>query len=516
MSPLLPPELKLDALVREGLWPSAWLAGAPRFATGNRQYLASAIDGSPLGEQVSTPPALLAEAVTAAEAAFRAWRLVPAPRRGELVRRIGERVRADKAALAALITAETGKIVSEAAGEVQEWIDLCDYATGLSRQLGGLSLPSERPGHRLLEQWHPLGPVGVITAFNFPVAVWAWNAMLALVAGDSVIWKPSDKAPLTALAAVRLVQDVVDDFPEAPPALVQLVFGGAGLGQQLAAEPRLPLISATGSVAMGRQVAVTVAARLGRTLLELGGNNAAIVTPQANPELALRAVVFAAAGTCGQRCTSLRRLIVHESLIDEVGERLRTAYASLAIGDPRRPETLVGPLIDGRAWQRMRHALEQAQAEGGVLLGGGERVSAGVPAGGHYVQPALVRMPGQTAIVGEETFAPILYLLPYRELDEAIALNNGVRQGLSSAIFTDSLVEAERFLSAAGSDCGLANVNTGPSGAEIGLAFGGEKDTGGGRESGSDAWKAYMRRASNTINDGRALPLAQGVRFDLG
>ncbi|WP_255990042.1 L-piperidine-6-carboxylate dehydrogenase [Chitinolyticbacter albus] len=493
-------------------WPAAVIAGHARYAAQGRD-LASPIDGAVLGTLDYASAAELSEAISAAQAAFRAWRTVPAPRRGELVRRIGELVRQRKPALAQLVTLETGKIVSEAEGEVQEWIDLCDYAVGLSRQLYGLTIASERAEHRLSEQWLPLGAVAVISAFNFPVAVWAWNAMLALVCGDSVLWKPSEKTPLSALAAVRIVLDAMVDCAEAPPALVQLLNGSTEVGQQLAADPRLPLVSATGSVAMGRQLAPVVAARLGRSLLELGGNNAAIVGPSADLELAVRAIVFAAAGTCGQRCTTLRRLIVHRDVIDTLLPRLVAAYRSLMVGDPRNRATLVGPLINEAAWSAMQAALAEAVLEGGTLLAGGTRVVDGVPAGGVYVYPALVRMPMQGGIVHEETFAPILYVLVYDTLDEAIALNNAVEQGLSSALFTRDLLDAERFLGPAGSDCGLANINTGTSGAEIGGAFGGEKATGGGRESGSDSWRAYMRRATQTINYGEALPLAQGVRF---
>ncbi|AOY02195.1 aldehyde dehydrogenase family protein [Jeongeupia sp. USM3] len=477
--------------------------------------LQSPIDANAHGDLLPASAVEVRAAVGCATVAFEAWRGVPAPRRGELVRRIGDAVRARKAVLAQLVTLEAGKIASEADGEVQEWIDICDYAAGLSRQLHGLTIASERARHRLLEQWHPLGVVGVISAFNFPVAVWAWNAMLALVCGNAVIWKPSEKTPLTALAATALVLDVLKDFDEAPDGLVQLVQGDASVGQHLARDPHVALLSATGSVAMGRSVAQTVAARLGRSLLELGGNNAAIVTANADLELALRAIVFSAAGTCGQRCTSLRRLFVHEDVADALQERLVAAYQHLNVGDPRLPATLVGPLIDEAAMHKMQAALARAVHEGGhVLIGGGHvRAGGNVPAGGHYVRPALLAMPEQTDMVHEETFAPILYLMRYQRLDDAIALNNAVSQGLSSAIFTTDLREAGAFIGPAGSDCGLANVNAGTSGAEIGGAFGGEKDTGGGRESGSDAWRNYMRRATNTLNDGDTLPLAQGVRF---
>lgn len=475
----------------------------------------SPIDGKALAQIATAEPAQVARAVDAASQAFTALREVPAPRRGELVRRFGERLRAHKAELAALVTLEVGKIAQEALGEVQEMIDVCEFATGLSRQLYGLTIASERPGHRLMEQWHPLGPVGVITAFNFPVAVWAWNAALALVCGDPVIWKPSEKTPLTALACHRLLCDTLAELPDLPDAVSTLVIGaGPEVGQALAASPGVPLISATGSVRMGRSVAQTVAARLGRALLELGGNNAVVVAPSADLELALRSIVFAAVGTAGQRCTSLRRLIVHRSCEEALVARLQAVYARLPIGDPRNEGTLIGPLIDESAYDAMERALDAARTAGGHVWGG-ERVREGVPEGGVYVRPAIVRIDPDAPIVQEETFAPLLYVMAYERFDEAIALNNGVPQGLSSAIFTSDVREAERFCAPAGSDCGIANVNLGTSGAEIGGAFGGEKLTGGGRESGSDAWKAYMRRATNTINYSGGLPLAQGIRFDV-
>ncbi len=393
-------------------------------------------------------------------------------------------------------------------------IDICEFAVGLSRQLYGLTMASERPGHRLTEQWHPLGPVGVISAFNFPVAVWSWNAMLALVCGDPVIWKPSEKTPLTAMACHAIAMECVAEMDEAPSDLLQLVVGGADVGQALAAHPGIPLVSATGSVPMGRSVAQTVAGRLGRSLLELGGNNAAVVAESADLDLAIRAIVFSAAGTCGQRCTSLRRLIVHETVADEVRRRVLAAYETLPIGDPRDEGVLVGPLIDEAAYEHMQSALDQARDQGGNVHGG-HRISDPVPSGGFYVQPALVEIDLSAPIVQNETFAPILYFGTYRDFADAIAIQNGVPQGLSSAVFTRDMREAEWFCSPAGSDCGLANVNIGTSGAEIGGAFGGEKETGGGRESGSDAWRAYMRRATNTINYSRDLPLAQGIKFDI-
>jgi len=437
---------------------------------------------------------------------------VPAPTRGELVRRFAERVRREKPALGRLISLESGKILTEGLGEVQEVIDICDFAVGLSRQLYGLTIASERPGHHLLERWHPLGPVGVITAFNFPMAVWAWNATLALVCGNTVIWKPSEKTPLCALALHRILREVIAEFPAASADITQLVMGRREAGEQIADHAAIPLVSATGSTAMGRALGPRVAARFGRALLELGGNNAAIVTPTADLALSVRAIVFAAAGTAGQRCTTLRRLIVHRSLIEKLAPMLRKAYASLPVGSPLEAGTLVGPLIDEGAFERMQAALTAAR-QAGATVSGGERIKVPGQEGGYYVRPALVESARPFATMREETFAPILYLVPYDSFAEAIALQNEVRQGLSSAIFTNSMQEAETFLSATGSDCGIANVNTGPSGAEIGGAFGGEKETGGGRESGSDSWKTYMRRQTQTVNYSSAMPLAQGVQF---
>jgi aldehyde dehydrogenase (NAD+) len=480
---------------------------------GDELVVRSPIDGAELARFRGASTAQTDRAIAAAHDAYLRLRELPAPRRGELVRRLGQRLRDEKASLAAVLSLEVGKIGQEALGEVQEMIDICDFAVGLSRQLYGLTIASERPGHRLMEQWHPLGAIGVISAFNFPAAVWAWNATLALVCGDPVVWKPSEKAPLTALACHRLLAEVLADMPDVPDAVAVLTVGGAEVGQRLASSARLPLISATGSTRMGRSVALTVAARLGRSLLELGGNNALIVAPSADLEQALRAIVFAAVGTCGQRCTSLRRLIVHRSRYDEVVGRLHEIYERLPIGDPRKEGTLVGPLIDEAAYQQMQRALESARAEGTVW--GGERIVQDVPAGGWYVRPALVQIRPDAPIVQEETFAPLLYMMAYDELDDAIAIHNAVPQGLSSAIFTTDMREAERFCSASGSDCGIVNVNLGTSGAEIGGAFGGEKMTGGGRESGSDAWKAYMRRATNTVNYASTLPLAQGIRFEV-
>jgi aldehyde dehydrogenase (NAD+) len=460
----------------------------------------SPIDGAEIGRVVIGDAS---EAAAHAEQAFFKWRTIPAPRRGELVRLLGEELRKAKEPLARLVTLESGKILQEGLGEVQEMIDICDFAVGLSRQLYGLTIASERPSHRMMEQWHPLGPVLVISAFNFPVAVWAWNAALALVCGDTVIWKPSEKTPLCAEAVMALTRRSLERFGDAPDGLVQLVQGGRDVGEALVDNPRIALVSATGSTAMGRVVGPRVAQRFGRVLLELGGNNATIVAPSADLELASRAILFSAAGTAGQRCTTLRRLVVHESVADALVERLRGLLANAKVGDPREPGTLIGPLIDEAAFDAMKDVIGNSI----------ERVEA-VP-GGFYVRPAIVELEEHAGSVLKETFAPILYVLRYREFDEAIALNNAVPQGLSSSIFTTDLREAERFMSAAGSDCGIANVNIGPSGAEIGGAFGGEKETGGGRESGSDSWRAYMRRQTNTINYGSDLRLAQGIRFDV-
>lgn len=449
-------------------------------------------------------------AIAAAAQAFATWRVTPAPMRGALVARLGELLVEHKTSLATLVTVEAGKITSEALGEVQEMIDICEFAVGLSRQLYGRTIASERPGHRLMETWHPLGVVGIITAFNFPVAVWAWNTAVALVCGDTVVWKPSELTPLTAVACQALLEQACDDVG-APRAVGRLLLGEREIGARLVDDPRVALLSATGSVRMGRQVGPRVAQRFGKVLLELGGNNAAIVTPAADLDLAVRGIVFSAAGTAGQRCTTLRRLIVHSSVADELVSRIVNAYRQLPVGDPFAENTLVGPLIHETAYRDMVGALQQAKAEGGHVIGG-ERHDAG-DEGAFYVTPAAIRMPGQSSVVHTETFAPILYVLTYDTFEEAIALNNAVPQGLSSSVFTTDIREAERFMGADGSDCGIANVNIGTSGAEIGGAFGGEKETGGGRESGSDSWRAYMRRATNTVNYSSELPLAQGVHF---
>ncbi|WP_433680748.1 L-piperidine-6-carboxylate dehydrogenase [Nocardia sp. CA-119907] len=450
-------------------------------------------------------------AIDRAARAFRDWRGVPAPVRAAVVRRLAELLTAHKAELGELVTLEAGKIGAEAVGEVQEMIDICEFAIGLSRQLYGRTMPSERPGHRLMETWHPLGVVGVISAFNFPVAVWAWNTAIALVCGDTVVWKPSETTPLTALACHTLLRRAAADVG-ADPEVHQLIQGGAEVGSRLVDDERVALVSATGSVRMGRIVAPRVAARFGRCLLELGGNNGAIVTPTADLELAARGIVFAAAGTAGQRCTTLRRLIAHVDIVGPLLDRVAGAYRQLRVGNPLDDGVLVGPLINGRAYEGMRAAIDRALADGGELVCGGERVD-GFGDDAFYVRPAIVRMPAQTTVVREETFAPILYVLTYHDFDSAVAMHNEVPQGLSSAVFTGDQREAERFLAADGSDCGIANVNIGTSGAEIGGAFGGEKHTGGGRESGSDSWKAYMRRATNTVNYSDQLPLAQGIQF---
>jgi aldehyde dehydrogenase (NAD+) len=489
------------------------LGVAPDWVKDGALEARSPVAGEAIGRLRETSAAEAAEAIEAAHAAFLEWRLVPAPRRGEFVRLLGEELRAAKADLAQLVTLEAGKIASEAAGEVQEMIDICDFAVGLSRQLYGLTIATERASHRMMETWHPLGVVGVISAFNFPVAVWSWNAALAFVCGDSVVWKPSEKTPLTALAVQAIVARAAKRFGAAPSGLSTVIIGGRGVGEMLVDDARVQLVSATGSTEMGRKVGQRCAARFARSLLELGGNNAAIVAPSADQDLALRGVAFAAMGTAGQRCTSLRRLFVHESIYDGFVSRLKGAYASVPVGDPRKEGTLIGPLIDAAAYDGMQTALAAARKAGAVT--GGERIDAKDFPDAFYVRPALVEMAEQTEVVLRETFAPILYVMRYRDLDGAIALQNAAKHGLSSSIFTLDVREAERFVSAAGSDCGIANVNIGPSGAEIGGAFGGEKETGGGREAGSDSWKAYMRRATNTVNFGTDLPLAQGVRFDI-
>lgn len=476
--------------------------------------LHSPIDGTELASLAALPGAQVPQVIDHAVQAFKQWRLVPAPVRGELVRLWGEELRRAKADIGHVICCEVGKIAQEGLGEVQEGVDICEFALGLSRQLHGKTIVSERPGHRIMEQYHPLGPVAVITAFNFPSAVFAWNAAIALVCGNPVIFKPSDKAPLSGLATFKALERAIARFGDrAPAGLAQIVLGGAAVAEALVDSPRIALVSATGSSRMGRTVGPKVAARFGKRILELGGNNAMVVTPAADLDLAVRAIVFSAVGTAGQRCTSLRRLIVHRDVKQPLLDRLLPAYRSLLIGNPLQPDTLVGPLINQASFEALQHSLSQALKDGGHLLTGGQRQLEQQFPQGFYVAPAIVDMPAQTSIVRHETFAPLLYVLSYEDLEQAIALNNDVPQGLSSCIFSNDLREVEVFLSAAGSDCGMANVNIGPSGAEIGGAFGGEKETGGDRESGSDAWKQYMRRTTNTINYSRELPLAQGIQF---
>ncbi|WP_095180947.1 MULTISPECIES: L-piperidine-6-carboxylate dehydrogenase [Pseudomonas] len=472
----------------------------------------SPIDGGEIASVNWEGAAEVEQHISRADHAFEQWRKVPAPRRGELVRQFGEVLREYKADLGELVSWEAGKITQEGLGEVQEMIDICDFAVGLSRQLYGLTIASERPGHHMRETWHPLGVVGVISAFNFPVAVWAWNTTLALVCGNPVVWKPSEKTPLTALACQALFDRVVKNFSDAPASLCQVVIGGRDAGEALVDDPRVALISATGSTRMGREVAPKVAARFARSILELGGNNAMILGPSADLDMAVRAILFSAVGTAGQRCTTLRRLIAHESVKEEIVTRLKAAYSKVRIGHPLQGN-LVGPLIDRHSFENMQDALEQALSEGGRVFGGKRQLEEQFP-NAYYVSPAIVEMPEQSDVVCSETFAPILYVVGYSDFEEALRLNNAVPQGLSSCIFTTDVREAERFMSAVGSDCGIANVNIGPSGAEIGGAFGGEKETGGGRESGSDAWRAYMRRQTNTVNYSLELPLAQGITFD--
>ncbi len=468
------------------------------------------VDGKKIANVSVTTKEQYEEVVTKAEEAFKVWREMPAPQRGEIVRQIGDKLREYKEPLGKLVTYEMGKINQEGLGEVQEMIDICDFAVGLSRQLYGLTMHSERPQHRMYEQWHPMGIVGIISAFNFPVAVWSWNAMLAAVCGDVMIWKGSEKTPLCGVAVQKIVAKVLKEN-KLPEGIFNLVTGAREVGEWMTKDDRIPLISATGSIRMGKEVAKTVGGRLGRTILELGGNNAIIISEHADIEMAVRATVFGAVGTCGQRCTSTRRLIIHESVYDQVKNRLMSIYENITIGDPLEPDTLVGPLIDEMAVENMQKALKQIAKEGGKVIYGGEVLDED----GHYVRPALAEVKNHYKIVQEETFAPILYLMKYKTVDEALAIQNGVKQGLSSSMFTLNMREAEGFLSAHGSDCGIANINIGTSGAEIGGAFGGEKETGGGRESGSDAWKAYMRRQTNTINWGDTLPLAQGISFDV-
>ena len=499
--------LSLDP--EKSLYPSLYNSKSHEVGSGRKMISYSPVDQSQLAKFRLLAPKQMQEVLDRSTAAFEYWRNIPAPQRGMLVKRIGELVAQHKSDLAEFIVIEAGKTIQEALGEVQEWIDICDFAVGLSRQLHGLTIASERDSHRMMEQWHPLGPIAVISAFNFPMAVWAWNAMLAFVCGNSVVWKPSEKTPLCALAAQAIVNEALSTLDSAAQDISITVIGDKKVGQWMSENKGFPLVSATGSVPMGKHVAATVGARLGRSLLELGGNNAMIVSQHANLDLAVRAIVFSAVGTSGQRCTTLRRLIVHESIKNEVINRVVSAFESISIGDPNDESMMMGPLIDEDAYSAMQSALQLANKEGGECIFGGQRKTEGVPAGGVYVSPALVCIQHDAKVVHEETFAPILYVMTYDDLATAIDIQNEVPQGLSSAIFTDNIQEAERFLAAGGSDCGIANVSIGSSGAEIGGAFGGEKDTGGGRESGSDAWKNYMRRTTNTINYGSTLPLAQ-------
>jgi aldehyde dehydrogenase (NAD+) len=509
-----------DILQRLGVFKASFTSG--------KLPVNSPITGEQIANVVETSAANATAAITRADAAFHAWRNVPAPRRGELVRLLGEELRAAKADLAMLVTLEAGKITSEGAGEVQEMIDICDFAAGLSRQLHGITMTTERPEHRMMETWHPLGVCGVISAFNFPVAVWSWNAALALVCGNAVVWKPSEKTPLTALALHSIALRAINKFNavsnDAPVGLLELLIGKRDIGEILVDDHRVKVLSATGSTAMGRSVAPRLAARFARAILELGGNNAAIVCPSADLDLTLRAIAFSAMGTAGQRCTSLRRLFVHDSVYAQLVPKLAQVYANVAVGDPRAAGTLVGPLIDAAAFDDMQAALAESRQLGAEVHGGervetsaspDENVSETASGSAYFVRPALVELAAHTGPALRETFAPILYVVRYTDLNNAIAMNNAVTAGLSSSIFTLNMREAEQFIASSGSDCGIANVNIGPSGAEIGGAFGGEKETGGGREAGSDSWKAYMRRATNTINYSTNLPLAQGVSFEI-
>ena len=504
--------------INPGGFGGEWLGSGPEIE------VVTPIDGSPIASVKSVTEDEYEQVLTRASHAFYAWRSLPAPKRGEVIRQLGDRLRSAKRDLGALVTLEMGKIAVEGEGEVQEMIDICDFACGLSRQLYGLAMHSERSDHRMYEQWHPLGVVGVVSAFNFPVAVWSWNAAVGAVCGNSTVWKPASKTPLTAIAVTRIAEAVCRANDVDPAIFSLTVGGGSTIGERLLHDRRIGLVSATGSCRVGHRVAEVVSARLGRTILELGGNNALIVTSHANLDLALPAILFGAVGTAGQRCTSTRRIICHRAVRDELVSRLQRAYGGVRIGDPRRPETLMGPLVSHQAVEDLMQAVTRVKAEGGEILCGGDRLEGDAHPGGHYVTPCVASAQNDFAIVQEETFAPILYIIEYgsaaaspaqavEEIEQAVALQNGVPQGLTSAVFTEQLREAEYFLSARGSDCGIANVNIGTSGAEIGGAFGGEKETGGGRESGSDAWKAYMRRQTNTINWSTEMPLAQGITF---
>jgi aldehyde dehydrogenase (NAD+) len=489
-----------------GVFNGAWSGG------GKILRNVSPIDGKRLATVRVATAAEYEQTIRAAEKAFAGWRILPAPRRGEIVRQLGNALRSAKNDLGRLVTLETGKILAEGEGEVQEMVDICDFATGLSRQLYGLTIASERPQHRMMEQWHPLGVVGVISAFNFPVAVWSWNSALAAVCGNATVWKPSELTPLTAIAVTRIAEKICR-ANKIDPAIFSLVCGDQGIGEKMSADRRIRLVSATGSTRMGKKVGAAVSERLGKSLLELGGNNAIIVAPSANFDLAVRAIVFGAVGTAGQRCTSTRRVFIHETILPELTQRLVAAYEQIPIGNPLEQDILMGPLIHEKAVGAMQKTVQELKRAGGKVIHGGEKLRGAKFPGGCYVRPCLTTARGNYKIVHEETFAPILYLIPYNHLDDAIAQNNAVPQGLSSAIFTNEVREAEQFVSATGSDCGIANVNIGTSGAEIGGAFGGEKDTGGGRESGSDSWKSYMRRQTVTVNYSAELPLAQGIQF---
>lgn len=490
-----------------------WIGDKP-LNSGDKISSYTPVDGSFIGTATTTTREEYEQVMEASANAFKEWRLVPAPRRGDIIRQLGDKLRENKDALGKLVSYEMGKSLQEGYGEVQEMIDICEFAVGLSRQLYGKTMPSERPGHRMFEQWQPLGPVGIITAFNFPVAVWSWNAAIALVCGDVSIWKPSEKVPLCSVACQKLFLEVLEDNPDVPKAISCIINGGVEVGEWMTNDKRVPLISATGSTRMGKIVGTTVAQRLGKTILELGGNNAIIVSDKADIELALPGIVFGAVGTAGQRCTTTRRLIIHEDIYEDTKKKLISAYKQLRIGNPLDSNNHMGPLIDQDAVDMYTAALEKVRKEGGKFAVEGGALKDGDYAGGFYVKPAIAEVENHYDIVQSETFAPILYIMKYKTIEEAIELQNDVPQGLSSAIMTTSLRESELFLSQAGSDCGIANVNIGTSGAEIGGAFGGEKETGGGRESGSDSWKAYMRRQTNTINYSTELPLAQGIKFE--
>jgi len=508
--------LELDKQHKNGFYPSLCIGENVEYSQGEKIYVHSPIDSELVAEFRASEPEYLDRAVGVMKESFKVWREIPAPKRGELVRLIGNQVREHKEALAYIITLETGKIYQEALGEVQEWIDICDYAVGLSRQLFGLTMSSERPSHRMMEQWHPLGVVGVISAFNFPMAVWAWNAMIALVCGNTIVWKPSTRTLLSSIAVHDMVIKALKQMPELPSDIVSLIIGKNDLGLAMAENKDINLLSATGSVKMGKTLAPLVASRLGKSLFELGGNSAMILTPSANFDMAMEAILFSALGTSGQRCTTLRRLIVHKDIEKLVLSTLIQKYKQVDIGDPLDENVFMGPIINEKAYMNMQKALELIKEQGGEVIYGGERIVFKGFEHGYYVRPALVLVDSMIPIMMQETFAPILYISSYSSIDEAITYQNSVPQGLSSSIFTADINEAERFLSAMGSDCGIANVNIGTSGAEIGGAFGGEKDTGGGRESGSDAWKAYMRRSTNTINYGDKMPLSQGIKLPRG